>query len=468
MIFSKDVKKAKNMTIEKNKYQDQSLFSITWPLFIEISLHMSMGIIATLILSGYSDNAVAGVGVANQIINIFILIFNVSAIGATILIGQNLGANQLERARRLAKSAFGVNFWAGIAMTLVVIAFGGTFLKFYGLSGEVYDFAYTFLAITGLSLFLEAIALALSAVLRSYGHTKETMIVTVIMNVISIVGSFIAIKGWFGIPVTGVAGVAYSMVIARIFIIVALFYFVYKQLALKFHIKDMFKINKEDVKGLLKIGIPSAGENISYQLSQIVITSFVALTGVAALAARVYILNISMLCFLFTVAIAQGTQILIARYMGAKQYDRALDRGVKTLKISFLVSLAVSLIVALIGEPVLNIFTDDPAIIAVGLPVLWAIVLIEPGRAMNIVLMGSLKSVGDVRFPVVIGIICMWGLAVVFSYLFGIVFGLGLLGIWLAQGLDEWVRGVFALKRWISKTWLKNKEVEQKLVVSEA
>jgi putative MATE family efflux protein len=452
------------LTVEKNKYQDQTLFTITWPLFIEISLHMGMGIVATLILSGYSDNAVAGVGVANQILNIFILVFNVTAIGATILIGQNLGANQLDRARRLATSAFGVNFWIGIVMTIVVVAFGGLFLKFYGLSGEVYDFAYTFLTIIGLSLFLEAIALALSAVLRSYGHTKETMIVTVIMNVISIIGSFIAIKGWFGLPVTGVAGVAYSMFAGRIFIIVALFYFVYKQLALKFHIKDIFKINKTDVKGLLSIGVPSAGENLSYQFSQVVITSFVALTGDAALAARVYILNISMICFLFTVAIAQGTQLLVARYIGAKQYDKALKRGLKTLKIAVIVSAAVSLVVALIGEPTLAVFTTDANIIAIALPVLWAIVFIEPGRAMNIVLMGSLKSVGDVRFPVVIGIICMWGIAVVFSYFFGITLGLGLLGIWLAQGLDEWVRGCFALKRWVSKPWEKKKVVVEQQV----
>lgn len=446
------------MTVEKNKYQDQSLFSITWPLFIEISLHMSMGIAATLILSGYSDNAVAGVGVANQIINIFILVFNVTAIGATILIGQNLGANKLSRARGLARSAFGVNFWVGIVMTVIVVAFGGIFLKFYGLSGEVYDFAYTFLTITGLSLFLEAISLALSAVLRSYGYTKETMVVTVIMNVISIFGYFIAIKGWFGLPITGVAGVSYSIIVARMFIIAALFYFVYKRLSLTFKVSDIFKIEKTDVKELLSIGVPSAGENLSYQFSQVVITSFVAILGSEALAARVYILNISMVCFLFTVAIAQGTQLLVARYIGAKQYDRALLRGIKTLKIAMIVSTVLSLAVALIGEPILNVFTLDAKIIAIGLPVLWAIVFIEPGRAMNIVLMGSLKSVGDVRFPVVIGIICMWGVAVLFSYFFGITLGLGLLGVWLAQGLDEWVRGLFALKRWMSQPWLRKKK----------
>ncbi len=418
---------------------------------------MSVGIIATLILSGYSDKAVAGVGVANQIINIFILIFNVTVIGAMILIGQNLGANQLKRARELARSAFGINLWVGIVMTAVVVLFGNVFLRFYGLSGEIHVFAHIFLTITGFSLVLEAISLALSAVLRSYGHTKEAMVMTVIMNMICVVGYFIAIKGWFGLPVTGVAGVSYSIIIARVFLVLALLYFVNKILALKFSIKDAFSIHKTDIKEIFHIGIPSAGENLSYQLSQIVITSFVAMIGDDALAARVYIINLSMLCYLFTMAIAQGTQLLIARYIGAKDYDRTLKRGLKTLKISMVVSLVVSLAIALTGEPVLAVFTDESSIISIGLPVLWAIVFIEPGRAMNIVLMGSLKSVGDVRFPVVIGIICMWGVAVVFSYLFGIIFGLGLLGIWIAQGFDEWIRGIFALRRWLSKPWLKKK-----------
>lgn len=418
---------------------------------------MSVGIIATLILSGYSDNAVAGVGVANQIMNIFILVFNVTAIGATILIGQNLGANQIKEARTIARSAFGLNFWIGIGMTIIVAIFGGIFLNFYGLSGEVYGYAHTYLVVTGLSLCLEAVALALSAVLRSYGHTRETMFVTIVMNVISIIGFLIAINGLFGIPVTGVVGVSISIIVARLFLVFALLFFVYKRLAIRYRINDILKIDKTNTKNLMGIGIPSAGEQLSYQLSQVVITSFVAIVGDAALAARVYILNISMFCFMFTMAISQGTQILVARYIGAKQYKRTLKRGLKTLRIAFFVSVVISFIIAFTGESLLGLFTEDPMIIAVALPVLWAIVFIEPGRAVNMVLMGSLKSVGDVRFPVIIGIISMWGLAVVLSYVFGISLGLGLLGVWIAQGVDEWVRGIFAFRRWKSQPWLRKK-----------
>ncbi|WP_462408662.1 MATE family efflux transporter [Neobacillus sp. Marseille-QA0830] len=441
------------MEEQKNTYREQSLFSISWPLFIELTLHMGVGIIATFMLGHYSDDAAAGVGVANQLLNLFILVFNVTSIGATVLVSQNLGAGQLKRARDLARSVFGLNFWFGIIVAIILFIFGEHLLHLFDIEGKVFDYGRIFVKICGVSLFFESLSLALSSVLRSYGYTKESMFVTLAMDLISVTGNVIALTGIFGLPVTGVQGVSWSIMTARAFAVAALLYFVHNRLNLSLTVKDIWRAKKDDTKALLAIGIPSAGENLSYQLSQLIITSFVVSLGTASLAARVYVLNINMLCFLITVAIAQGTQLLVARYIGAKQYDRALSRGIKTLRIAIAASTITALTIALIGSPLLETFTSDPTIIAVGLPVLWAIVFVEPGRAMNIVLMGSLKSAGDVRFPVIIGIISMWGVAVSLSYLLGIHLGLGLLGVWLAQGADEWLRGCFALRRWLMKPW---------------
>lgn len=441
------------LNADTNKFQEQTLFNITWPLLIELTLHMGMGIMATLMLSHYSDDAASGVGVANQLLNIFILVFTVTSIGATVLISQNIGAKQFKKARQLSRSVFGLNFWFGLIVAVIVFLFGEHLLRLFDIHGKVFDYGLIFVRIVGASLFLESLSLALSAVLRSHGYTKESMIVTVIMDLISIGGNILATTGIMGLPITGVIGVSWAMFAARIFAVVALIYFVYKRLSLKLTIKDIFHAKKEDVKSLLAIGIPSAGENLSYQLSQLVITGFVVTIGTSALASRIYLLNLSMICYLFTLAIAQGTQLLVARYIGGKQYERALRRGIKTLKIAMCASFIASLLLALVGSPVLKLFTDNQEIIAIGLPVLWAIVVVEPGRAMNIVLMSSLKSAGDVRFPVIIGIISMWGVAVVLSYLLGVRFELGLLGIWIAQGADEWFRGSFALRRWMTKPW---------------
>ncbi|MGX6444912.1 MATE family efflux transporter [Neobacillus sp. K501] len=442
-----------------NKFQEQSLFSITWPLFIELALHMGVGIIATLMLSHYSDAAAAGVGVANQLLNIFILIFSVTSIGATVLISQNLGAGEQKRARQLTRSVFGLNFWFGIVVAIFIFFFGDLLLGMFDIDGKVYEYGLIFTRICGISLFFESLALALSAVLRSYGYTKESMVVTVFMNLISLGGYIIATMGLLGIPITGVTGVSWAIVVARAYAVFALVYLVYNRLSLKIVLEDVIKVSKDDIKALLSIGIPSAGENLSYQLSQLVITSFVVSLGTASLAARVYILNINMLCFLFTVAIAQGTQLLVARYIGGKQYDRALKRGIRTLKFSMAASTIASLAIASGGTPILKLFTENPEIVAIGLPVLWAIVFVEPGRAMNIVLMNSLKSAGDVRFPVVIGIISMWGIAVSLSYILGVHYELGLLGIWIASGADEWLRGCFALRRWLMKPWERIRKV---------
>jgi putative MATE family efflux protein len=444
---------------QTRKYQEQTLFSISWPLFIELALHMGMGIMATFMLSHYSDAAAAGVGVANQLLNIFILVFTVTSIGATVLISQNLGAGRLKSARQLARSVFGLNFWFGIVVSIAVFLFGEHLLRLFDIQGKVFDYGLTFVRICGISLFFESISLALSAILRSHGYTKESMVVTVVMDLISIGGNIIAISGIFGIPITGVTGVSWAIVAARAYAVCALIYLVYNRLSLKLVISDVFNAKKEDIKELLAIGIPSAGENLSYQLSQLVITGFVVSMGTATLAARVYILNINMLCFLFTLAIAQGTQLLVARDIGGKQYNQAFRRGLLTLKIAMVSSLLTSLIIALIGSPILEVFTNDPSIIAIGLPVLWAIVFVEPGRAMNIVLMSSLKSAGDVRFPVMIGMLSMWGIAASLSYLLGVHYGLGLLGVWLAQGADEWLRGIFAIRRWHMKPWERRKKV---------
>lgn len=191
-----------------DSYKEQTLFQITWPLFIEIALHMSMGIIATFMLGHYSDSAAAGVGVANQLLNIFILVFNVTSIGATILVGQKLGAGQLQQARQMARSAFGMNFWFGVIVALIVFIFGEQFLKLFDVQGKIFEYGLIFIKICGLSLFFESLSLALSAVLRSYGFTKESMFVTAFMNLISIGGNILALSGLFGLPITGVTGVS--------------------------------------------------------------------------------------------------------------------------------------------------------------------------------------------------------------------------------------------------------------------
>ncbi len=96
---------------------------------------------------------------------------------------------------------------------------------------------------------------------------------------------------------------------------------------------------------------------------------------------------------------------------------------------------------------------------SLGQRVLWVDVLLEIGRCFNIVLVRDLQAVGDVSFPVVIGICSQWIIGVGVAYLLGISWGLGLVGVWIAFMLDENLRAVIFVVRWKKGRWRSLKTV---------
>src|SRR5699024_5342591 len=134
--------------------------------------------------------------------------------------------------------------------------------------------------------------------------------------------------------------------------------------------KSIFKYSKSDVMGLLRIGVPAGGEQLSYNASQMIITYFIAQMGTIALTTKVYVQNIGMFIMLFSVAISQGSQILIGRYIGAGEIDNAYVRGIKSLKISIIISTIAAIIVYTFSKPLLGIFTDNSSILEKGVMLL--------------------------------------------------------------------------------------------------
>jgi Na+-driven multidrug efflux pump len=104
---------------------------------------------------------------------------------------------------------------------------------------------------------------------------------------------------------------------------------------------------------------------------------------------------------------------------------------------------------------IIGMFTDDPDIISVGAGIFLLSIVLEPGRTFNMVVINSLRAAGDARFPVLMGVCSMWGVSVPLAYLLGVHWGVGLLGVWIAFAVDEWLRGILMLLRWRSRVWEK-------------
>ena len=258
------------------------------------------------------------------------------------------------------------------------------------------------------------------------------------------------IFGKFGFPALGAEGAAISTSIARGVSMVVLFIILFRKHIPSFPRAWFRPFPWIELKNLMKVGLPSAGENMSYSFSQVVITFLINMLGNNALATRTYTVNIVMFVYLFAIAMAQGGAISIGHLVGQRKIRAAYLLGKYVMRLSILVSLVLSCIWAALGH---TIFSEE--IIRLGVMVMLIDIVVEIGRAVNIYATNALRSAGDVNYPFYVGLVVQWSVSVGLSYLLGIYWGWGLAGMWCAFLLDENIRAIIFVRRWNSLKWAK-------------
>ena len=425
------------------------------PIFIETLLIMMLGAVDTVMLSQYSDEAVAAVGVVNQLVMFAFLIFEIINMGTSVLCSQYLGAKLPQKMVQVVGVSLLLNILIGLAVSAVLYFGAPWLLHMMGLRAELMTYGVNYMEIVGAFAFFQAISLTISASLKSADKAIYPMLVVVVVNVLNIIGNYTLIFGKFGMPALGVEGAAISTAFARGVSMVILFVILFRKHISRFPLKYFRPFPWIELKNLLKIGVPSAGENMSYSLSQVVLTYFINLLGNEALAARMYVVNVVMFVYLFTIAMAQGGAISIGHMVGKKRIRGAYLLGKYVMRLSVLVSVTLSCIWALMGKTMFGWLTDNPEIIRMGVMVLYVDIILEIGKAINIYATNALRATGDVNYPFYVGVVMQWGVAVGCGYLFGLHWGWGLVGMWFAFLLDENIRGIIFVRRWNSMKWAK-------------
>lgn len=431
----------------------RQLASLAGPIFVETLLVMMLGGVDTFMLSRHSDNSVAAVGVVNQLMNLIFLLFEVISLGTSILCSQYIGAGRRDKVIQVVGISLIFNLISGILISLGLVFLAEDILVMMGLRPDLMSEGLPYMRIVGGFAFLQAISLSLSASLRSADKAKYPMYVSMVVNILNIIGNYTLIFGKFGMPALGVEGAAISTSFCRFVAVAILLAVLFKKHIPSFP-KELFKpFPWGELRNLLKIGIPSAGEHMSYSLSQVVITYFINMISNQALATRTYVVNIVMFTYIFALAIAQGGAILIGHLVGMKKIKAAYTIGKRVMRLGIASSVSLSLVTAIFGRHILALLTDDPWIIATGASILWIEVMLENGRALNFFGVNALRSAGDIYYPVIVGIIVMWAIQVVGSYFFGITMGWGLIAMWAVFALDENIRGLIFVRRWNSMKW---------------
>lgn len=426
---------------------------LTIPVFIEMALVMLLGAIDTVMLSRYSDNSVAAVGLDNQLMSLVFLVYQFFSMGAAILCAQYIGAGLRKRLVQVVGMALVVNLVLGLTVSALLYLYAEQLLQLMGLRPELMEDGLVYLRLTGALSFFQALSLTFSASLRSADKVIYPMVVTGIVNVLNVLGNYALIFGHWGCPQLGVEGAAIATVVSRAVAMVLLAVIHFKKHIPSFPLSQFRPMPWQELRNLLKIGVPAMSENISYCLSQVVITFFINQISNEALATRAYCANMIMFVYLFCISITQGGDILVGHLVGQRRHQDAYILGNFFFRWSMIITLTGSALLALSGRSILSAFTDNPDIIAMGMWVLVVDWFLEIGRTANIFATGTLRATGDTVYPFVVGVIFQWSVAVGLSYVIGIPLGYGLVGMWIGFALDENIRGIILLRRWRSGKW---------------
>ncbi|WP_237690750.1 MATE family efflux transporter [Paenibacillus caui] len=454
-----------NTSVEENtsavSKKQLKLFQLTWPIFLELFLFMLMGSVDTFMISSVSDDAVAGVGAANQIIAIAILVLEVIGNGAAIVVAQYLGSKKISDAAQVTGNAITLNLAVGLVLSSAFLLLGGQMLRLLHVQGDILEYATSYISIVGGGIFLQALINALAATIRTHGFTKETMVVSLLMNILHVIGNYVLIFGHFGLPALGVEGAAISTVLSRLICLAIFFWLMYRVMEVRVEWRYYVHLSRKFISKILRIGIPSAFESITYQCCQLIFTLYVTYLGAEAMATRQYANNISTYIYLFSMAIGMGTAIIVGHYVGSKRPQDAYTRVLQSAKWALAATVVIDLLIILFRVPLLGLFTDNIAIIRLGAQVLLLSILLETGRTVNIVIINSLRAAGDAKFPVYMGLLSMVCMSLPLGYVLVFQLHLGLVGIWLAIAADEWTRAIIMYFRWRSRAWEHYSLVDQ-------
>lgn len=432
-----------------NKY----VFLMSLPIFVELLLQLLVGNVDQIMVGRVSERSVAAIVNANQIMNLIIIIITMAAGATTVVLSQYLGARDRENASRTGMISMVMIGLSSIVATLLVMIFANPMLHFMNVPEEIFAETRTYLLVVAAFSVVQGLYLNYSSILRTFTLMKEVMYVSIIMNVLNIAGNAILINGWFGLPQLGSLGAAISTAVSKVVGLVIMILLFHYKVDLPMKLSHLRPFSFRILKSLCLLAVPSSAESMSYNLSQLCILGIVNSFGTMVTVTKGYCSILANLSYVYVMALAQAMQIVLGYLIGSKMLKEIQVRVQSTQKTAVIVCVSMAVLLFAGSSWILQLFTKDPEVLALGRIILGIEIVLEMGRAINIVMTRVLVAVGDIKTPTIVGITFHWAVAFLGAYLFGVRLGWGLVGVWIAMAIDECTRGIIYVIQFKREKW---------------
>lgn len=437
----------------RKRFSNADLKALIIPIIIEQFLALLVGIADTLMVSHVGEAAVSSVSLVNQLNNVFIMVFTALAAGGAVVASQYIGSEDRQNGVLAASQLVMITGLISVIFEVLVLIFGKQiFTMLFGdVEDDVLETGLIYLRISAWSFPFLAIYNGCAGLFRSMSKTKVLMNVSIIMNVINVVGNAIGVF----ILKAGVEGVAYPSLISRIFAAVVMLYLTSdKRNVLFIRFSQIFMWKPKMVTRIFKIAIPNSVENGLFQISKVALSSVVAGFGTIQIAANGVAQSFWSMAALFCLAMGPAFITVIGQYMGAGDTEGAEYYMKKLLRITYIGGVIWNVMFFALTPLILMLYSlSEETIRLIIIMVIMHNIFNALFCPVSYSLSNGLRAAGDVKYTMYAAIFATVICRVALSILFGIILKMGVIGIVIAMICDWAIKAVLIVIRYRSGKW---------------
>lgn len=444
---------------QQHMFSNQMIAAILVPVILEQLLNSVMGTADTMMVSNVGSAAISAVSLVDSINVLVIQAFSALAAGGAIICAQYIGQKNKERANESARQVLFIITAISIVVSLICLIFQKPLLRviFGSVEAEVMRASEIYFFYTALSFPFIAAYDAAASIFRAQDNTKGPMIISIISNVMNIVGNAIMIWGFH----MGVAGAAIATLVSRIFCAVVVLIQLRKDRQ-PIVVRDYMKIrpNWSMIRKILGIGIPSGVENSMFQLGKLAIQSTVSTLGTAAIAAQAMTNILENLNGIAAIGVGIGLMTIVGQCMGAGRKDEAVYYIKKLCVIAEVIIIVSCLTVFALTKPVTMLGGMERVSADMCFHMMMWITIVKPFVwVLSFIPAYGLRAAGDVKFSMITSCITMWACRFFLCVFLIRVMGFGPMGVWIGMFADWTVRGIIFTWRFHSRRWLEHRVI---------
>lgn len=451
--------KAKGKELPESNLASSTL-KLALPAIGEMLMQTLLGFADMAMVGSLGAAAIAAVGLSDMPMMTSMSFFASISVGTTALVARAIGAKKQDEANDVARQSLILSAIMSAMFVVIGLSLATPIVKLMGAEPDVIPISASYFRINAWGFPFMIVTMVMNGVLRGGGDTKTPMYINGLSNIVNIIGNFFLIyqsriidinipftnkgvsffvpgAGW-GVDGAGIA-TTFSRLVGFIIIMIIL---LKGNKFLKISFKEKLRIDTQIIKRIFNIGIPAAVEQFLMRFGQLLFSRMVSSLGTITFAAHRITMTAESLSFNAGFGFALAATTLVGQYLGAEKPKLAEKSGFIAVKMGAILMAVVGVFFFIWPDYFLMIFTQDKEILSMARVCLRVVAISQPFLAAVMGFSGALRGAGDTRRVLVITLTGIWGIRLLFTYIFVMIFKWGLLGAWIAMSLDLVVRGV--------------------------